>query len=77
MNRKTAVALLIERHKSMAEQHANAHHYHNDKAKELESYLYELNKPGFKVRGWCRYTGKSSRIEPYLVTASEDNVILR
>lgn len=76
-NRIRDVELLIERHKSLSEQHANASHFHAGRSKELESYLYELKKPGFKVKDWYRYTGSSSRTEPYLVTASEDNVILR
>ena len=76
-NRVRDVEMLIERHKSLAEQLDNASHYHALRSKELESYLYELKKPGFKINGWYRYTGSSSRIEPYLVTASEDAVIFK
>lgn len=76
-NRIRDVELLIERHKLLSEQYANAHHYHTARTKELESYLYELKKPGFKIKGWYRYTGSSSRIEPYLITASEDAVIFK
>ena len=77
MGRLKAVELLIIRHKELAQAHANQAAYHMNLAKDYEVYQYELNKPGFKINGWYRYTGSSSRIEPYLVTASDDAVILR
>ena len=68
MNRELAVKLLAQRHNDLATQYAHMSQYHASIAKDYTDYLYELNKPGFKTKGWKRFTGKS-RIEPYVIQA--------
>lgn len=77
MNRKESVKQLIQRHNRLAQQYAELSNHHHQLQKDYEAYLYELNKPGFKMKGWYRYTGKSGRIEPYVVQASDDTVVYK
>ena len=73
MNREEAVKLLVQRHNDLANQYAVLSNYHNQLAKDYQDYLYQLQKPGFKTKGWKRFTGKS-RIEPYVIQAEEGAV---
>ena len=68
MNREESVKLLVQRHNDLANQHAAMSQYHSMLAKDYQDYLYQLQKPGFKTKGWKRFTGKS-RIEPYVIQA--------
>ena len=68
MNRELAVKLLITKHNDIAQQYAALSQYHAQLAKDYQDYQYELSKPGFKTKGWKRFTGKG-RIEPYVVQA--------
>lgn len=70
MNRIKAVELIIKRHKDKALIYAQLSNYHADKAKEFESYKYELTKPGFKSNGWCRMS-KQGRVENYVIQAGD------
>ena len=69
MNRLKAVDLLIERYNQRAVRLTQLAQESIDKVKELQAYRYDLTRPGFKIKGWARYTGKPARIEPYVVAA--------
>lgn len=73
MNRKEAVKLIISKHNSLAQQYAELSNYHHLLAKDYEAYQYELNKPGFKTKGWKRFTGKG-RIEPYVIQTENGQI---
>jgi len=60
MTRREAVLLLIERYENAATASVI-------RMTELKTYLYEIDRPGFKTRGWTRYQGKTGRIEPFVV----------
>jgi len=71
--RECAVKMLIEKHHELGNQHAILSNYHHELAKDYENYLYELRKPGFKTKGWLRYS-KKGRTEPYVVQADDGQV---
>lgn len=73
MDRKKAVTLLIDRHKSLASQYSQMSQHHAHQVKDYEAYLYELNKPGFRTEGWMRFS-RASRIEPYVIQAEDRQV---
>ena len=66
--RTEAVKKLISRHEDRANYHALAHQHHTKIINELKNYLYELQKPGFKTKGWTRYT-RQGRTENYVLLA--------
>lgn len=73
MNRLKAVTLLIERHRDLAIHHGELAQKHLQLSKDYEAYRYELNKPGFKTKGWRRFAGQG-RIEPYLIHSEDGSV---
>jgi hypothetical protein len=73
-NRLTAVEALIKRHRELAQSHAEEASRHLNLAKDFEDYRYELTRPGFKTKGWMRYS-KRGRVEPYVVQAENESVI--
>lgn len=70
IDRRRVVELIIERHKERASFYRLMAVEEEAKAKEFEAYLYELNRPGFKSKGWHRMC-KPARVEPYVVQAGE------
>lgn len=67
MSRIEAVRLLIKRYNEKAAGHRLLSQEYEEKAKEMEAYLYELTAPGF-MRGRKRFT-KQGRTENYVIQA--------
>lgn len=75
MTRRQALPLLIDRHRDIALQYTEMAQHHLNIAKSYEEHLYEINRPGFRTKGWLRYTGNvTRRIEPYVVQADDGTV---
>ena len=70
MTRKEAVEQLIKRHELKAQQYMMMGAYHQEQVNNLKAYRYELDKPGFKTKGWTRYSGQS-RVETYVIQAGD------
>ena len=70
MTRKDAVERLIKRNELKAQQYMMMGAYHQEQVNNLKSYRYELDKPGFRTKGWTRYSGQS-RVEIYVIQAGD------